>query len=168
MTVVSVFILATLLTAAIAIGLQYYFSKSIAREAAADVYTSTAQGIAAELRGIGNTNRNIINLLADNPALASIDNEAALLQTFTQVLARNPLFHGIYIGDNDDRFFEVINLDNSEDARQRLHATPADKWLITRIRGGMRHSEYLDRSLQTRTRRSEPTDFSPATRPWWW
>lgn len=166
MTVVTVFILATLLTAAIAIGLQYYFSQSIAREAAAELYTSTAQGIAAELRGIGNTNGNIISLLADNPALANMDNEATLVRTFTQVLERNPLFYGIYVGDSTGRFFEVINLDTSEYARRQLFAVPADKWLIVRLRDGARHYEYLDQSLKTRTRRSEPSDYLPSARPW--
>lgn len=168
MTVVSVFVLATLLTAAMAIGLQYYFSQSIAREAAADLYTSAAQGIASELRGIGNTNGNIINLLADNPALADADkNEAEMLEIFTQVLARNPLFYGIYVGTGDDRFFEVINLDTSEEARRRLLAVPADKWLVVSIRDGLRHFAYLDASLQTRTRRSETSDFAPSTRAWY-
>jgi hypothetical protein len=43
LTVVTVFLLATALTAALAIGLQYYFSQSMAKQAAADLYTTASE-----------------------------------------------------------------------------------------------------------------------------
>jgi HD-GYP domain-containing protein (c-di-GMP phosphodiesterase class II) len=170
MTVVTVFIFATLLTAGIAIGLQYYFSQSMARNAAADLYTATAQGIASELHGIAEVNTNVINLLAENPELAHTDREAAQLKIFTQVLERNPLFYGMYVGDRDRSFFEVIHLETSETARSKLQATAGDKWVILSVQptetGLLRRYQYLDKALRQRTSREEITDFDVTGRPW--
>ena len=65
LTVVTVFVVATTLTALVAMGLQYYFSEKMAREAAADLYSATATSVASELSAIGKINANVIDLLAD-------------------------------------------------------------------------------------------------------
>ena len=67
LTVVVVFLLATTLTATLAIGLQYYFGQAMARRTAAELYTAAAAGIATELENIGKVNDNTMALLASNP-----------------------------------------------------------------------------------------------------
>jgi hypothetical protein len=64
LTVVTVFIIATTLTAGVATGLQYYFGQSMAKKAASNLYASASSGIAAELRSVGRINANVIDLLA--------------------------------------------------------------------------------------------------------
>ncbi len=171
LTVVAVFLLATTLTAALAIGLQYYFGQSMARQTAAELYTAAAAGIANQLENIGKVNDNTMALLASNPELTQTGNEQAQLRLFTSVLARNPLYYGIYLGRADSSFFEVINLDNSSYARKSYHALPSDRWLVTTVRssaaGYERSFAYLDENLHTRLTRSEPTDFDLKTRPWY-
>jgi hypothetical protein len=93
LTVVTVFLLATMLTAGLAIGLQYYFSQSMAKQAAADLYTTASGSIAAELRNIGIINANVIDLLADNPSLSERDAEDTHLETLIRVLEKNPLYY---------------------------------------------------------------------------
>ena len=48
--VVSIFAIASMLTAILAISLQYHFGHVLAKEAASDLYASAASGAAAELR----------------------------------------------------------------------------------------------------------------------
>ena len=171
LTVVTVFVIATTLTAALAIGLQYYFGQAMARQAATNLYSTASSSIAAELTSIGRVNANVIDLLADNGALQEAANEQDHLQVFTKVLQKNPLYYGIYLGSGDGTFFEVINLDTSAAARQALHAQPSDRWLIVTLRdseqGRERHYRYLDDKLQTRLSRSEPTDYDVRNRPWY-
>lgn len=171
LTVVFAFILATALTAGLAIGLQYYFGQSMARDVAADLYASASSSIAGELRNIGRINANIIDLLADNPVLTERGSEDAHVEIFTQVLLKNPLYYGIYLGGSDGSFFEVINLDTSEIARKSLHAHAMDRWLIVTLRQGghglEREYRYLDDKLNVRLIRSEPTDYDVRSRPWY-
>ena len=60
LTVVVVFMLATLLTASLAIGLQFYFGRIMATEAATELYTTASSGIANKWRNIGDQNTTVI------------------------------------------------------------------------------------------------------------
>ena len=171
LTAVAVFLLATTLTAALAIGLQYYFGQKMARQTASDMYTTASQGIATELDNIGNVNANIMALLASNPELQNRDRQAEQLRIFIKVMEKNPLYYGVYLGRADGSFFEVINLENSEYARQVFRAAPSDRWLVTTVQPGEngpeRSFQYLDDELQTRLSRHEPTEFDVLSRPWY-
>lgn len=170
-TVVAAFVFVTALTAAVAIGLQYYFGHSMARQTASELYDAAAAGIAKELGNIANINNNVISLLASNPELARTDNAQGKLETFTAVMEKNPLYYGIYLGHEDGGFFEVINLNNGNEARKAFHALPSDRWLVTTVEpagnGYQRSFHYLDSNLKTRISRSEATDFDVTTRPWY-
>jgi HD-GYP domain-containing protein (c-di-GMP phosphodiesterase class II)/ABC-type amino acid transport substrate-binding protein len=176
LTVVIAFVLATALTAALAIGLQYYFGQSMARKVASDLYSSASASIAGELRSIGRINANVIDLLADNPILSDrgSDNpqiEKAHIEIFTQVLLKNPLYYGIYLGGSDGSFFEVVNLNASDIARKSLHAHALDRWLVITLHEGKhgleRQYRYLDDKLSVRLTRAEPTDYDVRSRPWY-
>ncbi|MEE4145528.1 MAG: transporter substrate-binding domain-containing protein, partial [Halieaceae bacterium] len=171
LTVVAVFLLATTLTAALAIGLQYYFGQAMARQTASELYTAASAGIATELDNISNINRNVMALLAANPELAQPGLRQEQLRIFTSVLEKNPLYYGIYLANADSSFFEVINLDNSYHAREVFRAVPTDRWLVTEVRpadsGYQRSFEYLDRDMNVRLTRREPTDFDAVSRPWY-
>lgn len=170
-TVVSVFALATALTAALAIGLQYYFGQSLAKDAARNLYTLASRSVASEIRGIGDKNVNVIELLADNPALGSGKDEALQVKVFAGVMEKNPLYYGVYLGHGDGSFFELINLDASEMARKSLRALPTDRWLLIRVQAEdeerQRHFSYYDDSFTLRLERSEPTDFDVRSRSWY-
>ncbi len=170
-TVVSVFALATALTAALAIGLQYYFGRVLAKEAARDLYTLASTAVASEIRHIGASNTNVIELLSENPALGERKNEELQRNVFAGVMQNNPLHYGIYLGHGDGSFFELINLDASEVARRSLRALPSDRWLLIRVDGEggerKRHFKYFDKSFHLRLARSEPTDFDVLSRSWY-
>lgn len=170
-TVVAVFLLATALTAALAIGLQYYFAQSIARESSTSLFKATSSEIAAELDHIAKINNTVIELLAANPLLDKTLDQNAHLQTFIRLLEQNPLYYGIYLGRGDGGFIEVINLENSGFARRALLAEPSDRWVIVTVKAvdgdRVRSFEYLDDSLRSRATRSEITQYSVTSRPWY-
>ena len=170
-TVVTVFVVATTLTAALAIGLQYYFGQSMAKESAEDLYTLTASSIAAKFHSVGQVNNNVIDLLADNPSLPYSDRRDDHLESFIRVLEKNPLYYGIYLGRSDGSFFKVINLDAHKQARAKLRALPADRWLVETVSDGAsgheRRYQYFDNDLKPRLSRSEPADHEVNTRSWY-
>ena len=171
LTVVTVFLIATTLTAGLAIGLQYYFGQKMGREAAAELYTAASSSIASEIRSIGILNANVIDLMADNPALIDPYDQKAHLQSFISILEKNPLYYGVYLGRSDGSFFEVVNLDISDKARRSLLVMPSDRWLVISIvdgpQGRKRLYQYLDAELKARLVRSEPTEFDVAGRTWY-
>lgn len=104
-TVVTVFALATVLTATVAIGLQFYFGHSLARDAARNLYTLASDSVASEIRHISDQNRNVISLLAENPALDSEGDDDTKLRVLAGVLDKNPLYYGLYLGYGEGSFF---------------------------------------------------------------
>lgn len=170
-TVVTVFVLATLLTVALASGLQYYFGQALARQTASDLYATASSSIALEVANVGRVNANVIDLLAHNPVLQDTQRPQEILRVFAGVLEKNPLYYGIYLGGGDGSFYEVINLDSSPRARAVLRALPTDRWLVLEVESGaaetVRHYHYLDASMQRRFSRSEPTSFDVTARPWY-
>ncbi|MDZ7782625.1 MAG: hypothetical protein U5K56_06660 [Halioglobus sp.] len=54
------------------------------------------------MRKTGQVNANVIALLAANPLLRDTSRKSDLLALFTGVLAKNPLYYGIYLGTGDD------------------------------------------------------------------
>jgi HD-GYP domain-containing protein (c-di-GMP phosphodiesterase class II) len=170
-TVVSVFAFATALTAALAIGLQFYFGHVLAKETARTLYTLASQSVATEMRGIRDRNTSIIELLSENPVLARGNDEALQRKVFSSVLENNPLYYGMYLGHGDGSFFELINLHTSEVARKSMRALPTDRWLVVRISGEgedrRRYFSYYDDNFKLRLARSEPTDYEVDTRPWY-
>ncbi|MEZ5567842.1 MAG: transporter substrate-binding domain-containing protein [Halioglobus sp.] len=171
LTVMTVFVVATIVTVGLASALQYYFGQAIARDAAADLYATAAASVAVEMRSIGHINTNVIELLADNPVLRDPAKRSELLEIFASVLKKNPLYYGVYLGSGDGHFFELINLAAGESARRALQAEPADRWVVMQVEPGagvnVRHFHYLDESMQTRRSRSEATTFDVTSRPWY-
>ena len=171
LTLVAVFLLATILTAALAIGMHYHFAKATARESATRLYASASSAITAELVNIGEVNGNVLNLLARNTLFAQGAGEADQLEIFTSVLAQNPLYYGLYVGRSDGSFYEVINLETSTYARKILRARPTDRWVVITMgsgeQPGKRSFEYLDENLKARALRTEATDFDVTSRPWY-
>ncbi|MEJ2533790.1 MAG: HD domain-containing phosphohydrolase [Halioglobus sp.] len=169
-TVTAGFIISTLLTAALAISLQYYFGKSMAKEAATRLYESASSGIAAEITGIGRLNVNIIDLLADNAAFLDSSRQPEQLRTFIDVMRNNPLFYAAYLGRDDGSFFEVINLETGKTTRETFGALPEHRWLSITLRPGAKRREflyqYLTDSLEVTQSRTEATDFQVKARPW--
>jgi HD-GYP domain-containing protein (c-di-GMP phosphodiesterase class II)/ABC-type amino acid transport substrate-binding protein len=170
-TVVAVFMLATALTAALAIGLQYYFGRTLASEAATELYTTASSGIVTKWNAIGDQNSTVIALLSENPTLTDRSEGDKHLAALASVMQRNPLYYGIYLGYADGGFIELVNLDASQIARKLFRATHTDKWVVIRIDGAasdrIRRIEYLDASFKTRIVRTEPTDFLVTDRPWY-
>jgi HD-GYP domain-containing protein (c-di-GMP phosphodiesterase class II) len=171
MTVVTVFILATAITAAVAIGLHYYFGQSLAKRAAENLYTLAAAGVATELQGLKRVNSNILELLADNADHTAPGRESELLARFTGILERNPLFYGVYLGRGDGSFYEVINLAANEAAREALGASPADRWVVVSDRdsgsGQRRSYSFLDANLGRTGSRTETSEFDVKSRQWY-
>jgi HD-GYP domain-containing protein (c-di-GMP phosphodiesterase class II) len=169
--VVSIFAIASVLTAILAISLQYHFGHVLAKEAASDIYTRAASGAAAELQSVALRTRKITELLVEYSEFSDGAIEGAKIRTFTTVLRQNPLFYGVQLGSAGGTFFQVVNLKDREDIRKELWAVPEDRWVVVTMGGeltlGLRRYDYLDENLVIRSTRTEEAVYDVASRPWY-
>lgn len=170
-TVVSIFIFATLLTAALAVGLQYHFSSKMETASAVGRFGQLAESTGALLSSIDDRAMDTTRILASYPDLV-VDQwiKGDVRNLFAAIMRDNHAFYSIYIGFGNGDFYEVINLDSSMLARQNLKATPDDRWVVITIRGNgearQRHFAYYSTDFRLRAQRSEPSDFNATVRPW--
>ncbi|MEC4726137.1 transporter substrate-binding domain-containing protein [Shewanella sp. D64] len=170
-TVVSIFILATVLTAAIAIGLQYYFSQSMATQSALKYYNFNAERTSKYLSQVDTQAVNITKLLSGLDQLIEVDifNRKAL-HTFAELMQVNPIYFSINLGLPNGDFYQLVNLDSSPLIRDLFLAIPDDRWVFIFVTGKgakrIREISYLDNRFRERVRRDEFTDYDPRGRPW--
>lgn len=169
--VVAIFVIATALTASIAIGLQYYFSYQQSLTATKALYRQTAEQTADYLESRDRNARNIALSLARYPRLANPDGQvpASTLSLFAQTLALNPGLYAIYMGFDNGRFYELINLDAHPLVRSRLDASPTERWLLA-IRNhdtNVLQHIYLDHQLRILRQTRQTSSYDPRTRPWY-
>ncbi|MCJ8301395.1 HD domain-containing phosphohydrolase [Shewanella sp.] len=170
-TVVGIFILATVVTAVIAIGLQYYFSKTMATESALKYYNQASQSASTYLSQIDIQANNVTKLLSSFDSLIENDKfNPESIDTFAEVMRSNPLFYAIYVGLPNGDFYELINLDAHPIIRSQLEASHLDRWVTIEIKGEGRarsqYYQYLDEEFNLRASRQKPSEYDARLRPW--
>lgn len=169
--VVTVFAVAAAFIAVLALGLQYYFGNALARDAASDLYESSAAGAARQLIDVRAQTTNMVDLLAQHPLLKNMSSLDEQRQLFATVMRQNLLFYGVYVGSDQGRFHELIYLDNGQNVRGSLNARAEDSWVVITVQGQgenrRRRYDYYSEEFELRASTDEPTEFDVTTRPWY-
>lgn len=170
--VIAFFLLTTIVTASVAIGLQYYFSKTSATESTLAMYKKTAEDTRNYIDLIDEKASQTAGILAQ---LTHFSNDRVVsdetTRLYMQGMLRNPLMFGVYLGFSNGDFYELVNLDSDKDARAKLHAEQQDHWLVITIKGQGKARKatlaFYDEQFQLRTTKTQLTHFDPRRRSWY-
>ena len=171
-TVVGMFVVATILTAIVAVSLQYYFSKKMATEQTLSSLTMVSQQLNEVIGKVDADATNTVQLLSKiNRSISHHLSEQERRSILSEAVKDNDLFYSIYVGSDNDDFYQVINLDASPDVRKRLGAEAQDRWVVITIRGigsqRIRKTSYFDTAFNLRTETVSNSNYYPTTRPWY-
>jgi HD-GYP domain-containing protein (c-di-GMP phosphodiesterase class II)/ABC-type amino acid transport substrate-binding protein len=169
--VVGLVMMTACVTSGLAIGLQYYFSRSMAIENALVNYQMTAQNTGEFIDAIETRAIQVTGVVAKYPLLLNAENESPQVRDlFAQVMRNTNMFYSIYLGLPNGNFYEVINLDNSQGVRQSLKANPEDRWVVNRVSEvdgkRTRQLDFFDNNFTLRATRYEASNYDPRSRPW--
>jgi HD-GYP domain-containing protein (c-di-GMP phosphodiesterase class II)/ABC-type amino acid transport substrate-binding protein len=171
-TVVGMFMIMTLATAAVGLSLQFYFSTQLATNATLQLYRQSADRTSDYLSSMDQSVDMTLKLMA--PKLNEHDEKPNLIQLrnlFATVLQNHPLFYAAYLGYADGNYYELINLDSGAEVRRQFMALPEDRWVVIAISQTdgkrLKKVDYYDKNFQLRISRSEPTIYNPVERPWY-
>ncbi|MGC9457560.1 MAG: HD domain-containing phosphohydrolase [Halothiobacillaceae bacterium] len=170
-TVVSMFLAITTITAAVAIALQFYFSADLAEGSARSVYAQTAERTREYLAAVDARATVEARMLAARQDLVRDGRPtASLQQRLAETLRRNSSFYAAYLGFDNGDLYQLVNLDSGVRVREQFEALPLDRWVMITITKGTdgrkRLLTYLDEDLQPRATRSESTGYRADRRPW--
>ncbi|TVU75066.1 transporter substrate-binding domain-containing protein [Vibrio tasmaniensis] len=171
-TVGGMFLLATVLTAIVAVSLQYYFSKKMATEHTLSKLTMVSQDLSDYIGNVDSDAINTARLLSS--VHRSISHQISREESrgiLSEAIKDNPLFYSIYIGSSNERFFQIINLESSPFVRDKIGADSSDRWVVIEISdseaGRTRTTKYYDFEFNLRESKTEPSNYFPTTRPWY-
>ena len=171
-TVVSIFVLATVITATIAISLQYHFSKNMAAESAKQLFSITSAKTQEHLSSLDKRASNVTRMFAKFGDLIDGNTlKPSALPVFAEMLKSSQSFYAVYLGFNNGDFYELINLEASPVIRSQIKASFSDRWVIVEVNGEAenrtRTFRYLNADLTIRNMRKEYSDYDASTRPWY-
>lgn len=165
-------LIATLLIAAVAIGLQYFFSRSLATDATQAVYQQTVASTRDYLAAADSRANATARILAQFPKL--IENNRIgpeTRQLFAEIMQRNELFYSVYVGFDNGYFYQLVNLETDEAVREQLRAEPEERWVVITVSGEgasrERRFEYFDEDFNSRRNWGHPTEYDVSKRPWY-
>ena len=172
-TVLGVFIAVAGLTAGLVLGLQYYFSRDLAKIAAEDAFRITSEKVGERIQGLDSQSANLVEVLGRFYELEKFPGpgrESRSLPLLAGGINQNADLYAIYVGYDTGDFFELVNLESSDYVRNAYLAAPNDRWVVVKVEtaGGNRQKtiSYLDSGFNVRDKREEITDYDPRNRPW--
>lgn len=170
-TVIGFFLFATVITASVAISLQYFFSTDMATESTLSVYQKTAASTRDYISAVDSRAAASTRILSQfTRFVGDTGITADSRQLFAEAMSRNPMFYAIYIGFQNGDFYELVNLEADPTVRKQLRAKPEDRWVAIRVVGEgeqrLRRLNFLDADFNIRLSREHKTDYDPRKRPW--
>lgn len=171
-TVGGMFLLATVLTAIVAVSLQYYFSKKMATEHTLSKLTMVSQDLSEYIGSVDLDAINTAHLLSSvNRSMSDQISREESRDILSEAIKGNPLFYSIYIGSSNDNFFQIINLESFPQVRAKIGAQDSDSWVVIDIsngeKGRIRQTRYYDLDFNLRDSKAEKSNYFPTTRPWY-
>ncbi|SET00664.1 HD domain-containing phosphohydrolase [Thalassotalea agarivorans] len=170
-TVVTIVIIATTITAAIAIGAQYYFSRVITSEQTQTLFNLTAQNTSNFLTNLEQRSAHTLKVLAAHaPILDNDDISKDIDQVFAEILNVQNVFYSLHLSEQNGVFHQLVNLNASPSIRKQYNASTKDRWVIVDVRGEgedrTKTFTYVDESFNVRTTREMQSEFYPQSRVW--
>ncbi|EOD5329894.1 HD domain-containing phosphohydrolase [Vibrio parahaemolyticus] len=170
-TVGSLFILATAITAFLGIGMQYYFGKQMSEEHVLTRLTMAATDVSSYIHQIdvnaASSTRMLRNVADFRDSQFDIDE---ILSIFIQTLVDNPTFYSIYFANNDEYFFQVINLASSSSIREKMRVQERERWVVIIISGDGNNRTcqtlYYSETIEVVRQTKKKSNFYPTRRPW--
>ena len=168
------FLFVLLMIALALIGLQYYFSKQMAREAVSKTFHQTAHKIALTLKDEDRLSKEVLYQIEHHPAIdIKVDRSLPIhtVKHFIHTLKRYENMYAIYLGFDNGDFFEVINMNLNPHMHTHYQAPKQTRWSIIKIynqgENRVREFIFLDDNLTILGKRVEDSIYTVITRPWY-
>ena len=171
-TVMGLFLLIATIIMAVTFYIQVGFSKDLAKSAMKKHFEITSYKIEENIKRINAVSNSLITstipFIKDINAETLFTNKRKYLEIFSNILNDSRNLYSVYIGFNDNRFYELIKLDSNKDLKKIYNAKKEDKWLLIEIN---KYQEKIlslyDKNFKLSFTKNESTDYIVNQRPWY-
>lgn len=163
------------ITAFALIGIQSYYNHQYANQSVTEKFQQLFERIELKNKSLDQQSRALLGFVEQYPSLLQSTHQSLpdhiLLTTLAKTLQNFPEAYAIYIGHADGRFFEVINMNHTQDLWQRLKAPKSSRWGVVEVSplDGDKAYQYrfYNEALQLLSQRASATNYDPSERPWY-
>ena len=167
-TIGSLLLLVTTLTATLALSIHYHFIYQTLEEHQLEESSTVAENVSDTMKETDTRMRNIAFTLAQ--VIDPLDKNQQWLPAFLATLEATPELYSVFFGTKDDDFYQIINLDVEQTLRKSMDAQPDDRWVMVNVKqteGGQRKKTVSFVSQDLKVRKAEETlsGYFPSLRP---
>ena len=166
------FIILLLLITTLLLSLQYYSSNQLATQAVNKNFKQTSKNIVNHIRESEQNTKDTLKILTLNPNLKkkiSKDENSDLLNDLAHIMLIASRVEGIYIGYENNDFYEVINLKNNHAIMKFYDAPKESFFAVITITDNLKYKKihFLNKNLVTLKTYQIKKDFIVSSRPWY-
>ncbi len=164
------FITLILLVTTLLLGIQYYSSNQLATQAVDKNFHQTTKNIVRYIKRSQKNTEETLGILSLNSSLKQkLDKRVTtnLLNDFIHVLSIAPKIKGIYVGYNNDDFYEVINLKNNPSLLKLYNAPKQSIYATIKMIKDDKAIQFLDKTLRVLQAYPLKKVFFVSSRPWY-
>lgn len=171
-TVMGLFLLIASTIMAIMFYIQMHFSEDLAKDAMQEQFKITSYKVEDNIKRINNISNSIITstipFIKDIKPNAFFKNKNKYLEIFSQILKNNQNLYSVYIGFNDNRFYEIINLKNNKELHEYYNVKKEATWLLVEINKNKEETlSFYTNKLTLISSKTKTSAFNVKQRPWY-
>ena len=163
--------LVTALTAMLAMIMMNYFGQKITQEHVISKLSVAAREVSEYIHQVDSSAINSTKMLKVFLSMSTHDfSKKETMQLLGQVLNENPFIQSLYVGSENEDFFQIIHLKSSVTVRDKMNADSNDRWVTLKATGTGTDRQmfisYVDSDFKVNRTVVSKTSFYPTQRPW--
>lgn len=171
-TVVSIFVFMAFLLVLVMFHFQFKFSTQLAKDAAHNEFKLLSARLSENLSNIDKSNFAYIDIFTSNLHDKSIkniiENKRKYLKMYSSFLSRYTNLYALYLGDEENYFFEIIKLKNNKKLLKDYKVKKNDEWLAIEILNEKEKIISLfDKNLNLTSQETISSNYKASQRPWY-
>jgi len=154
--------------------IQRYYGQKVAFSAADERFSNIADQVSTNMKGIDLRISDFLDYITMSDDVAEIvafDRLNKVSYPFRQLMLNMPSIYAGYVGYPDGSFFELVNLEVTENTRRKLDAPDNARWAVIKFlaisEGREERREFLDKDFNVISFTNKGSDYDPRTRPWY-
>lgn len=151
---------------------QYNFIEKMSQKLVSQQFNIISVKLKEKLENLNRFNMTSMNIfpaeLQDKTIHEILKDKKRYIKMYSAFLNGNSNIYSIYIGDNRNNFFEVINLDISKSLQKKHNTSKNDKWLLVTVDEYTKNktTSIYDKDLNLISQKVTKTLYQSSKRPW--
>lgn len=168
---IGIFMLFVIVAVCVILIIQYNFNRDFTQKIAYYQFNILSRNISKDLNRLNETYENFVEIYTSFLKYGSIQDilkeKKQLMRIYTDFLQRNKNIYALYVGSDEDIFFNLRRVDKNRVATEEYTANKDDIWLTREVANGFETRAYYDKHLNKTFSKKIQATYIATQRPWY-